>query len=136
MNSRHFFRWKPTAILLVILIVLYGVFVPLNILLGKVAAQRGDEKVAHLLYQAAFWNAIIAILCFVGWRLMRRRSRVYLAAGGCAIAAALFTVMRIWINGLNQGTNPFQVVEVVLIWLPMLYAIIYAFRESKRDKTA
>jgi hypothetical protein len=133
MSTRQFFRWKPTVVVLVILTVLYAVFAPLNIFLGSAAAQRGDQQVSHVLHWGAFWNAVVAILCFTAWRLMRRQRRVYLAAGVCVIAAALFIVMRTWIAGLLHGRNPFPVVEAVLIWLPMLYAIIYALRESKRE---
>ena len=136
MSNRHFFRWKPTVVVLIILTVLYGLFVPLNILLGRAAAQRGDQQVSHVLYWGVFWNAVVAMLCFTGWRLMRRQSRVYLAAGACAIAAALSIVMRTWITGLLHGQNPFPVIEVVLTWLPMLYVIIYALCESKRESAA
>ena len=117
MSTRHFFRWKPTVVVLIILIVLYGVFTPLNIFLGSAAAQRGDQHVSHVLRWGAFWNAVVAILCFTGWRLMRRQSRAYLAAGACAIAAALFIVMRTWIAGLIHGRNAFPVIEAALTWL-------------------
>src|SRR5262245_56088024 len=136
MSTQNFFRRKPTVVVLIILTVLYGVFAPLNIFLGSVAAQRGDQQVSHVLYWGAFWNAVVAILCFTGWRLMRRQSRVYLAAGACAIAAALFIVMRTWIPGLLHGRNPFPVIEAVLTWLPMLYVIIFALRESRRENAA
>ena len=136
MSTRQFFRWKPSVVVLVTLTVLYGVFAPLNIFLGSAVAQRGDQQVSHVLYWGAFWNAVVAILCFAAWRLMRRQRRVHLAAGVCAIAAALFIVMRTWIVGLLHGRNPFPVVEAVLIWLPMLYVIIYALRESKRETAA
>ena len=52
------------------------------------------------------------------------------------IAAALFIVMRTWIAGFLHGRNPFPVIEAVLTWLPMLYAIIFALRESKRENAA
>jgi len=135
MSTRHFFRWNPTVVILIILTVLYGVVAPLNILLGSAAAQQGDQHVSHIWYWGAFWNAVVAILCFTGWRLMRRQSRVYLVAGACAVAAALFIVMCIWIIGLIHGRNP-SVIEAVLIWLPMLYVIIYALCESKRENAA
>ena len=67
---------------------------------------------------------------------MRRQSRVHLAGGACAVASALLIVMRVWITGLLHGRNPFPVIEAILTWLPMLYAIIFALRESKRENAA
>jgi hypothetical protein len=62
-----------------------------------------------------------------------RQSRVHFAASACAVAAGLFIVMRTWVAGVFHGQNPFPVLEAVLTWLPMLYAITYALRESKRE---
>ncbi len=121
--------------ILIILAILYGVFTPLNIWLANVTPQRGEQQLSHVLYWGAFWNAIIAILCFLARQLIQRQTRVCLALGACVIAAALFIVMRTWLGSLLQGRNPLPLTEVVLIWLPMLYAIIYALRESKREDT-
>jgi len=136
MSITHFFRQRVASIVLIILGVLYGVFAPLNVWLGSVAAQRGDQQASHFLYWGAFWNAAVAILCFTAWWLMRRQSRVYLGAGACAVAAALFIVMRTWIAGLLHGRNPFPVIEAVLTWLPMLYVIIFGMRESRQENAA
>src|SRR5262245_27536381 len=76
-------------------------------LFGSAATQRGEQQVSRVLYLGAFWNAVVAALCFAGWRLMRRQRRVYLAAGACVIVAALFIVMRTWIAALLRGQNPF-----------------------------
>ena len=132
-RSGGFFRWRAASILLIILTVIYGLTSPLNLWLARVASQRGDLHVTpRTLYWGAFWNAMVAILCFVARRLMQRQSRVYFAASACAVAAALFMVMRTWVAGLVHGQNPFPVLDAVFTWLPMLYAIIYALRESKQ----
>ena len=133
-RSGGFFRGRAASILLITLTVIYGLTAPLNLWLAKVASQRGDLHVTpRTMYWAAFWSAMVAILCFAAWRLMRRQSRMFFAASACAVAAALFIVMRTWVSGLLGGQNPFPVLEAVLTWLPMLYAIIYALRESKRE---
>ena len=136
MTIKRFFRWRIVAVILVLLAAIYAVFAPLNVLLARVSAQRGDQQISHALYSGAFWNAVVAVLCFVGWRLMRRQSRVYWAGGACAVAAALLIVMRVWISGLLHGRNPFPVIEAILTWLPMLYVIIFALRESRRGNAA
>ncbi|MBU6401595.1 MAG: zinc-ribbon domain-containing protein [Verrucomicrobia bacterium] len=133
-QSGSFFRWRAASIILIILMVIYGLTVPLNLWLATAASQRGDLHVTpRTMYWAAFWSAVVAILCFAAWRLMQRQSRVFIAASAWAVAAALFIVMRTWVAGLLHGQNPFPVLEAVLTWLPMLYAIIYALRESKRE---
>lgn len=136
MSTRSFFRWRPVSVILILLTILYAVFTPLNLLLGSVASQRGDQQMARIMYWGAFWNAVVAILCFAGRQMMRRQIQGYFAAGACAVAAALFIVMRTWVNGLLHGRNPFPVLEAILTWLPMLYAIIYALRETKHDHPA
>jgi hypothetical protein len=134
MSTRHFFFWQPASVVLIILTVLYGAFAPLNVWLGSEAAQRGDQQVSHVLYSGAFWNAVVAVLCFTGRRFMARQSRVFFVAGAFALAAALFIVMRTWIVGLLHGRNPFPVIEAVFTWLPMLYAIIYAVRATNSEQ--
>jgi len=131
MSARHFFRWRLASVLLTILTIIYGVFAPLNVWLASVAAQRDNQQVSHVLYWGALWNAVVAILCFTGRRFMARKAPVLSAVGACIVMAALFIVMRTWIDGLLHGRNPFPVIEAVLTWLPMLYVIIYALRESR-----
>jgi hypothetical protein len=136
MNARGFFRWRAASVILIILAILYAVFTPLNLWLGSVAAQRGDQQASHVLYWGAFWNAIVAILCFAARRMIARQTRVLFLASGCALLGAFLIVIRTWVAGLVHGRNPFPVIEAALIWLPMLYAIVYAFRESKHNHAA
>lgn len=133
-KSGGFFRLRAASLLLIILAVIYGFFSALNIWMVRVASERSDILTnPRPLQWAAFWNAIVAILCFAAWRLMRRQSKVHFAASACAVATALFIVMRTWVVGLLHGQNPFPVLEAVLTWLPMLYATAFALRESKRE---
>jgi len=135
-QSNSFFRWRPTSIVLIVLVVLYGGFAILNLWMGSVLAQRGDQQTARILRSGAFWNAIVAVLCFVGRRMMGCQTRLRLLAGALAVVAAHLVVMRTWIFGLLNGQNPFPVVEALLIWPLFFYAIFWAYRESKRHPAA
>ena len=55
-------------------------------------------------------------------------------AGALAVMAALFVVIRTWVAGLFSGRNPFPAIEVFLIWTPMIYVIVYAYRESRSER--
>jgi len=79
-RSGGFFRWRAASIILIILMVIYGLTSPLNIWLGSVASQRGDAQISRVLYWGAFWNAVVAILCFTARRLMQRQTRTFFAA--------------------------------------------------------
>ncbi|MDB6110834.1 MAG: hypothetical protein JWR69_2584 [Pedosphaera sp.] len=133
MSTQSFFRWRPVSVVLILLSIVYAVSIPLNLWLGNVDSQRGNQQLSHVLYWAAFWNAVVAILCFVSQRMMRRQTRTFFLAGGCALSVAFLIVIRTWVAGLRQGRNPFPVMEAVLIWPPFLYAIFYALRESKHE---
>jgi hypothetical protein len=111
----------------------YGIFSPLNVWLGSVAAQRGQQQVSRVLYSGAFWNAVVAVLCFAGWRFMTSRRHSALLLGACCVVVALLIVMRVWIVGLLHGRNPLSLLEAILTWLPMLYVIVYAIGETKRE---
>jgi hypothetical protein len=131
-TSRTFFRWPIVVVILVIIGTLYAVTAPLNIFLAREATQRGHQRLAHTMYSGAFWNALVAVLCFTGWQVMRLKTRGRLRTGAYIIAAALAIVMRVWVSSLRYELNPFPISEAILTWLPMLYAVIFAIRESKR----
>ncbi len=95
MNTRNFVRWRPVSVVLIVLAAIYAGSVPLNLWRSSVASQRGDQKMLHFTAWGAFWNALIAILCCARWRLMRRQRPICLAAGGCAVAVALFNLVTI-----------------------------------------
>jgi len=89
---------------------------------------------AHFMYWAAFWNILVASLCFVGLQLMKRQTSIWILTGAVAIVFALFLVMRTWLSGLSSGRNPFPVVEALLTWVPVTYVIIFGFQEHRRRK--
>src|SRR2546430_546890 len=74
-QSGRFFRWRAASIILIVLSVIYGVFTPLNLWLGSVSSHRGDQQISRVLYWGAFWNGVVAILCFAGRRLMSHQTR-------------------------------------------------------------
>src|SRR5690348_13314767 len=72
-RSDGFFCLRAASILLIIIAVIYGLTSPLSLWLARVASERGDLHVTpRTWYWGAFWNALVAILCFAAWRLMRR----------------------------------------------------------------
>jgi hypothetical protein len=111
----------------------YGIFSPLNLWLGAVAAQQGRQQISRVLYSGAFWNGVVAVLCFASWRFMASRRHSAFLIGFCCVAAALLIVMRVWIAGLLHERNPFPLLEAILTWLPMLYVIVYAICETKQE---
>lgn len=136
-RSGCFFRWQVASIFLIVLAFVYGFTVPLNLWFAKLASQRGGLLATpREWFWAAVWNVPVMILCLAAWQLMRRRTRAYLAVGAWAVTAALLIVMRTWVAALINGHNPFPGLEAVFTWLPMLYIIIYAHRESKRAAVA
>ena len=135
-RSMRFFRWRPASILLILLAVLYAASVLLNLWLASVHLKRGEQQMSHIMCWGAFWNALVAALCVVGRHLMAFQTRLRLLAGALAVTVALLVVMRASVNGFLGGKNPFLLVEALLIWLPLIYAIIYACRESNRNPAA
>ncbi len=123
-----FFRWHAVSVVLIVLTVMYGIASPLNIYLAGVSAKRGDQLISHALYVGAFWNGVVAILCICGRQLLKHQTRQYFAGGAATVAMALSIVMRTWMGSLLRGLNPFPVFEVILIWLPLAYVLVYAFR--------
>ena len=42
--------------------------------------------------------------------------------------------MRTWILASGSGLNPLPCIEPLLVWPPLVYAITYAYKESKRTR--
>jgi hypothetical protein len=134
-STKRFFYWRPASIILIILTVIYMADMLLNLWLGNVFSQRGDQQMSRVIYWGAFENLVVAILCFTSRRMMSRQTRVYFTAGACVLVVAFLIVVLNWLSALLHGRNPYAITEAILILLPMLYAIIYAFMESKRAQT-
>jgi hypothetical protein len=133
MSTKRFFRWQPVSIILIILTILYIVATCLSIKMAGYYSQRGDQRMARFMYWGVFWNVIVATLCFTGRQMMRHQTRVHLLAGAFAMLLALLIVIRATVSALLHGREAYPVIEGILIWLPMLYAIIYGLREGKRE---
>ena len=128
----RFFRWRPVSILLILLALLYAALVLLNLWLASVYLKRGEQQMSRSMCWGAFWNTLVAVLCVVGRHLMAFQTRLRLLAGALAVTVAFLIVIRVSLNALVGGKNPFPIVEAILIWLPLIYAITYACRESNR----
>src|SRR5258708_5342829 len=120
MSTKRFFRWRPVSVVLIILTIIYIVAICLSIKMAGYYSQRGDQHMARYMYWGVFWNTIVAILCFTGRQMMGRQTRVHLAAGACALSAALLIVIRTTVAALLHGREAYPLIEGVLIWLPML----------------
>ena len=131
-----FFRRQPASISLILIAVLYGGSVLLNLWLASVYLKRGEQQMSRIMCWGAFWNALVAVLCGVGRQLLVGQNRLRRLTGALAVTVALFIVIRVWVNALLGGKNPFPIVEALFIWLPLIYAIIYACRESERNPAA
>ena len=105
MNTRSFFRWVPTAIVLWVFGVIFALGAVLDMWLATQAARGsireamvGDSRhVARWLLRGAIENTLIAILCIFGWYLMRRRVSGALALGAIAVMAAVCIILHQWI---------------------------------------
>jgi len=104
---------------------------------GPEYAARGDShKIVVAFLRGAFENALIASLCIVSWHLMRRPVRHRLSLGASLVSAALaITSMRWLYDRVMHGAYPGYWVEPIFVWPCLLYAIIYAYRESRKAST-
>jgi len=102
--------------------------------MGRVFAHRGKMTTAHSFYWNWFCDIFVAILLVAGRQAIGRRTRVSLICGGFAVLTAVLLLMNAAAKGVVLGHTKFLALEVLLIWLPMIYAIIYAFRESRSDR--
>ena len=144
MRPHFLFRWTPTAISLWVFGVLFGVIGVLNIWLARLSSQRalpdssaGDAgKMTHSLLLGAVENGATAALCILGWYFMRRRTPTSLLAGALAASVALFITFRRWLQWQLAGTNQWPWAEPLFVWPFLLYAVVYAYRESRSHVAA
>jgi hypothetical protein len=146
METRSFFRWMPTAIVLWVFGVIFAAAAVVSSLDARQAAQGhidssytptlaliGDTQHAvRWFLRGAFANASVAALCILGWYLMRRRLSVTLALGGIAVMVAAYIIFHRSLIYLLRGAG-FMYWGDMVVELPfLLYAIIYAYRECKK----
>lgn len=133
---KGFFHWKPVSISLIVLIVVYWGVALLNLWLIYMRNERGDTRNVSFLLWGAFWNVVVGAFCFAGRHFMKRGSRVDYVVGAIAVSVAMFLVLRTWLGGLLTGRNPFPVVEALLVWPWLIYAVAYAMKGIKRQANA
>ena len=126
MSTKSFFRWKPVSVSLIVLAVVYWGAALLNFWLVRMLEQRGDTRNVRFLLLGAFWNVVVGALCLGGRRLIKIGSRLSSGLAAFLVGAALLIVTRTWIGGLLTGRNPFPILEALLAWPWLIYAIIYA----------
>lgn len=99
---------------------------------NRLALDLGVRSAARFYLRGAAANGLGAVLCLVGWELMRRRLPGTLALGAIAVmVAALIIAQRSLIETIRVGG--FQNWGDLVIELPLLfYAIIYAWCECKK----
>jgi hypothetical protein len=124
--SKSFLRWKPISVSLIVLAVLYWGVAVLNICLIFLGNQRSDTRSVKFLLWGSFWNVVIGGLSLAGRLLMKSGSKTGYAASLFVVASALLIIMRTWLGGFFTGRNPFPIIEALLIWPWLIYAMAYA----------
>jgi len=140
MENRSFFRWMPTAILLWVFGVIFTFATVACLLYARQAshdsiqfAMIGDSQhTARWFLRGAIANALVAVFCILGWYLMRWRLSAILALGGIAVMAAAFIICQRSLIYLFRGAGFEYWLDMVLELPFLLYAIIYAYRESRK----
>ena len=141
MKTRTFFRWMPTAIVLWIFAVV-SALATVSCVWFATQATKGSIQLAmigdsrHLtrwFLRGAIENAMIGVFCFMGWYLMRRRISGALVLGAIAVMGAVFIICFRSICWIIRGGG-FEYWGDAVLELPFLvYSIIYAYRESKKQ---
>jgi peptidoglycan/LPS O-acetylase OafA/YrhL len=136
MSSKSFFRWKPVSISLIVLAVFYWGVALLNFWLVHMLQQKGDIRNVRFLLWGSFWDVVIGALCLGGRRRMKSPSRQARLAGALAIGLALLIEQCNWLAGLMTGRSGFPVLEALLIWPCMAYAVAYAVTQVQEHGAA
>jgi hypothetical protein len=146
METRSFFRWMPTAIVLWV----FGAIFAIAAVVGLLDAQKavhgytdsfyaptlaliGDSQhAARWFLRGAFADALVAALCILGWYLMRRRLSATLALGGIAVMVASYIICHRSLIYLFRGAGFVNWCDMVFELPFLFYAIIYAYRECRK----
>lgn len=137
--KQPFFRSKPAVVTVGIVGSVYALFALLDILLlypvsrGALhGANYGDEEfVLRMLVRGALTNVVVAALCFVGWSKLRQRTANSLKACAFNLSVVLLITGGRLLYWQLKGANPAGWLEPVFIWPLLVYAIVYAHRESR-----
>lgn len=126
-----FFQRRVASMVILVPVVLYGVTAVLNLVFGIDYLHRDDTRRSGFFFRGLFWNGFVVVACLIGRRLIRSSAAVDLLAGALFVAGALLVV--IWQSRweFRHGMDLSVRLEIVSIWLPMLYVIIYAWQASR-----
>ncbi len=122
------------SISLAILTVVYWAAALLNLLLISEFQRRGDARNVRALLWGTFWDVIVGALCLLGRVLLKRGTKGNYQTGAFTIAAAFTIIIRTWVMGLFTIRNPFPGWEALLTWPWLVYAIMYALKNAKRQR--
>ena len=137
METRSFFRWMPTAIILW----LFGVIFAFAAGVCALQAAHGSTQVAMIgdaqhtarwFLRGAIADTLVAACCILGWHLMRRRLPATLALGAILVMVAAFIIGQRSLIYLFRGAGFEYWFDLVLELPFLLYAIIYAYRECRK----
>ena len=146
METRSFFRWMPTTIVLWVFGAIFAIGAVVCLLDARQAAHGytdsfyaptltllGDSQhAARWFLRGAFADASVAALCILGWYLMRRRLSATLALGGVAVMVAAYIICHRSLIYLLRGAGIAYWFDLVLELPFLFYAIIYAYRECRK----
>ena len=140
METRSFFCWMPTAIVLWVFGAIFAVAAVLCLLDARLAAQGsiqvsmiGDtQHTVRWFIRGAIADGLVATLCILGWYLMRRRLSATLALGGIVVMIASFIICQRSLIYLFRGAGIAYWFDMVLELPFLFYAIIYAYRECRK----
>jgi hypothetical protein len=131
---RRIVIWKATSVILIIVALVYWVLALVSVRMALHFSHLGNTAMASFLRWGVFWNTIVAVLCFVGRLLMRRDTRISVLAGNVAVLGALLITVRNWLDASLRGRNPYPAIEILLIWLPLIYVLLYGWCQNKLQK--
>src|SRR5579863_4364277 len=97
MQTRSFFRWMPTAIILWVFGVLFAFAAGICALQvahdsSQVAMIGDTQQRLRWFLRGAITDAIVAVCCILGWYSMRRRLPAMFTLGGILVLIAAFII--------------------------------------------
>ena len=143
-----FFGPRPASVLLLILGIVYFVFAALNLWLAGVSSTRATEYRGHPQYQqqfertstrlywSGFWNILVGGLCICARAGLKRGAPVGIGGSALLIATAMCITARTWVAAMLHGQAHMAWIEPLLVWPCLIYALICAYREGRRERTA
>lgn len=120
---------------------LFFAFAALNLFLALELLARPNPTAASnqlafnpaRMFQSAFANGVIAVLCIVSWlQLHKCKSERAVGSVVCIVCAFLITLLR-WIHSVSKGYEPYVWAEPVLFWPWLLIPMVSALFQFNRN---